>query len=413
MPLLRPVLRCVIASAALLNVGCYSRLQPRPPVVDDVGQWLRDAPRAPTPAAEARYEGMAPPLLLWAVDFSEEVLVELEGDPTYTMIEVTRAKARDGSVHDFALVSSRDGQQSVAVGNPGSLSLARALPLPAYDGGLRVVDLRANGFVERVSAMDLPDGRRLQMAVQAKATGSPPTPRSGSAMNHSQDRLLAAIDLRAFNWGTPLVSIDGTAAKVRALAPGLPFAWRLEQSAGGARAGVGQWADERGVLRWTEDNGASITLRPTASASTLVLEGEDGLAQWRWACAPQPTGACPWTWAEVRQGATTARWDFSPPLPDLRYPIADEHRSRFVLGLDAQPGLVGGEIAVRHHAGGWTVDVLPEAPFWACERPIRAEILEGGKGLWSYRAEVRPELAAGGEGRDRCFAFAPKILDGG
>lgn len=390
--------------------GCVARLLPRPPVVEDSAAWLRAAAVGPSSAATPRYEGRAPPLLLWGVDFTDEVLLELARDPRYGMIELARARAADGAWHEFALVSSLDGTQHVATGTKEAAALARAFPIPSYDGALRMADLRAGGYLERTARLRLPDGRTLQASVQAPTKGQVPKPRNGSAMNHSQDSLLAAIDLRAFNWGFPLARIDGEQAAVREVAPGLPLAWRLEQGTGGVRAGNGLWTERRDGLTWADPEGHSSRLSWGAEAGALIASGTDALATTRWACLPQSNGRCPWTWAEVRQGAVTVRIDFSPPLPDLRYPIASAQRSRFTVAIDAQKGLMAGEIEARHHDGGWTFDTVPIAPYWACERPVRTTLLVGSPGTWAVEARVLPELAAAGGGRERCYATSPRTV---
>jgi len=73
-----------------------------------------------------------------------------------------------------------------------------------------------------------------------------------------------------------------------------------------------------------------------------------------------------------------------------------------VAGSNGIEGYMVGTVRVYSDGDRTVVDVLPQHPFWTCERPLRmrVQLVDGRARL---RAEITPELAGGGAGRDACF----------
>ena len=396
-----------------LLAGCYPHLVPTDPVADPPEAFLgADAwSDADYSGKERLVEHPVVPFRLWGLDFDEEVLFELAHDPTYAMVELTRAIGRDGGEVFFALVAEVSGVQHVVVGDDTAARLAETFPAPVHDGKLRVVRLQGDGAVEYDFAFYLPDGRLLQANVSSKRPGTTPKQRVGNAMNHSADRVLAVLDLEEANWGKAAVFIDEKRTTLRHLGVVLPFVWRLQQTAGGLSfGGVNMAASGQGGLESRlDDVEQPMRWREEEHGDEIWLVGEDRVTDHVVRFKPRTSagwaGPVEIVGARVVHGAVTVvDFAFNPALPDLRYPVTGVHDARMVAGSNGNRGYMRG--TVRTHVVGdrATVDVVPEVPFWACERPMRNRLQMLGDRV-RLRAEVTPALAVGGGGRDACYDY--------
>lgn len=386
--------------------GCFPYLMPTDPVADPPASYLGSpAPSGATYAGLPRSEVPVLPFRLWGLDFEEEVLFELAKDDTYAMVELTRAIGRDGKEVFFALVAEENGTQHAIVGDDTALRLAETFPAPIHDGKLRVVRLEGSRNVEYDFAFYLPDGRLLQAHVTAKKEGQAPGKRVGNAMNHSADRLLAVLDLEEFNWGKAAVFLDEERVPVRHLAVVAPFVWRLQQTAGGmAFGGVNLLPEGEGLNAFIDEVADPIPYRREQHGGEVWLVGADRVTDHIFRFKPSGD-ALELTGVEVKHGdVSVIDFAFNPPLPDLRWPVDRVFESKWVAGSNGNAGYARGVARVHTVEGRTTVDVVPEVPFWSCERPIRNryQFLDGKVRL---RAEVTPDLAAGGLGRDACFEY--------
>ena len=393
----------------LALAGCYPHLVPTDPVADPPSSYLgAPAPSGATYGSARLTDVPVLPFRLWGLDFEEEVLFELAHDETYAMVEITRAIDRAGQEVFFALVAEHNGIQHVIVGDERALHLAETFPAPVHDGKLRVVRLEGRKNVEYDVAFYLPDERLLQGQVTVKKEGQGFPKRVGNAMNHSADRVLAVLDLEEFNWGRAAVFVDERRVPLRHLALVAPFVWRLQQTAGGLSfGGVNMSADGEGLLAQIDGVVEPMPFRSETHGDEVWLVGEDRVTDhvFRYRAPTAQPDALELIGVELRHGdVSVVDFAFNPALPDLRYPVDRVFESRFVAGSNGRAGYARGVVRVQMVEGRTTVDVIPEVPFWTCERPMRSrfQFLEGKVRL---RAEVTPALAAGGLGRDACYEY--------
>ena len=407
----------LVACAVLIlgvSGGCYPRISPIGPVVKDPLAFLAGASSAEVDYAGLKRRTDLPilPLRLWGVEFAEEMLFVLKGHPRYAMIEVCHVRKRNGEWTWFALVAEHSGRQHVAVAGDEDYKLGQSFPAPVYRSGLRVERTEEAGRISYITSFGLPDGQVLDATVQSRSSGTQPGPsqRNGSAMNHSQQSALAIIDLKEFSWARPIVTIDGNPTPVRSLAPGLSYAMRLEQVAGGIAAGLmrivaGSRAGEY-ALHYGNDSGRDpMTLTLRADSREAVLSSADEIVdlEYRFRANAGLDGPLELHQATVRHGSVEA-FDlrFSPPLPDFRYPFTEERSGRLVAGVAGRDGYMVGTY-VSHGSPTPQLLLLPSAPFWACERPIHSAF-ELGPDQALTRSEVRPDVALDGAGAAECFS---------
>lgn len=390
----------------LLLSSCFPYLMPKDPIVAASEDWLGpERPSGVHYSGDPAVQFPVLPFRLWGLYFEEEVLFELAAHPVYAMIEITRVHSRDGEEAWFALVSEHTGLQHVVVGTDQAMELAQTFPAPVHDGRLRVIRLASDTHLEYDTAFHLPNGELLQATITTKLVGEPPPKRNGNAMNHSADRVLAVLDLEEYNWGRAAVFIEGDRVPVRQVVPLLPLVWRLEQTAGGLSWGGLDLVPGSGdvvLVEGIDDVSGVIEYRWDEYGAERHLVGTDRLTEhvYRFRTVGQ---ALELIGAEVRQGEVSV-FDvrFNPPLPDLRWRVGGDHVSQMVASSNGREGYMAGTVRVHSDGDRSVVDVLPAHPFWTCERPIRTRVqLTDDRAR--LRAEVTPELAAGGAGRDACF----------
>jgi len=400
----------------LLLSGCFPHLRPVDPVVSAPADWLgADAPSGRVYDGVQRATDLPViPVRSFGLDFEEEMLFEL-GRGDWGMVEIARVRDRQGQPQWFALVSARDGRQVAVVGDPEAERLALSFPVAMHPGALRVVRLASDTHLEYDVAFYLPDGQLLQAHLTAPIQGRPPAQRNGNAMNHGADRLWGVIDLEESNWAQAQVFLDGINVPVRRLVGVLPLAQRLQQVNGGlAWGGVTMHRGMGGaVLSWALDGAAEpIPFVAQGHGDELRLVGRDlivdHVARFR-AVDGGWDGPVELVGIEVWHGATSALdLRFNPALPDLRYPLDREYRSRMVAGVNGQAGYAVGDVRVWADGDRVRVDVVPRAPVWACERAMK-NVLEIRPEAWRLRAQIAPELAAAGEGREACAEYAEAV----
>jgi hypothetical protein len=78
-------------------------------------------------------------------------------------------------------------------------------------------------------------------------------------------------------------------------------------------------------------------------------------------------------------------------LPDLARPFEGAAESRFSLDVDGQAGHGTGRLRARWEADGPVVEMVPEAPWWLAERPMRTTVRfhDGGADVRIERMEAR------------------------
>jgi hypothetical protein len=297
-------------------------------------------------------------------------------------------------------------RQHVGIGDRADLELASAFPAPAYDAHLRVVRLESDTHLSYDIAFHLPDGRLVQAHTQARNSHPAPSERNGNAMNHSQDAVLAVLDLREMGLSQTTVYVDDHWVPVRVLFPFVPYSMRLVQAVGGFAAGrLRLEAAESGAVA-SVGEGPTYGYRLEQVGDEFHFVGSDPLVDHVYRFRPVTDrgadGPLELVGVSVRHGdieVFSAR--FNPPVPDLRWPIKEVHRSRVVAGAYGQDGYMVGELRVTPDPEGVIVDLLPERREWACERPVRTRVSVGADGV-DLVASIDPTLAAGGQGPEGC-----------
>ena len=358
------------------------RYLPRGPVVDSWArstQWPATAARVDY-TGPARFDGPLVPLAVWGVAYDRD-LVLVDHHPAWEMHELARIPTPDGPVWIAKEARRGTRAQEVTSALPDLDAWLPELPVVRHAAPLEVDDRSTDRRLDLTARWTDPDGR----AVVLEASGPVPARvrrlRNGPTFGHSRDALLAVLDIPS---QAPLtraaLTIDGERQRWVRLAGLVPFTFTLVQTQGGLATGAWEsQATASGVETvWTTPSGRAVALPWTRRSvgDRMILTQADPLRTTTLiyrvtADAEELSEASVRTFGSA---ADAVHLQFSPALPDLRRPFAGVHTSRYVVDLAGQPGHAVGRVEAQWVGDAVQVDVLPTAPVWTTDRPLRATI---------------------------------------
>lgn len=332
------------------------------------------------------------PVQVWGLRYALD-LVLVSDSPDWVMHEYARIDLPDGPLW-IAKDAGRDREQSIVADIDDIESWVPEAPVRRHRRELVVDD---NSSPEALD-LHLAYENTLGQSVEVRYSGEIPTrasdPRNGNTMGHSAGSVAALLDLYLFRiGGKAQISINEEPRKLHRLLGLLPEVYLLAQVQGGFA--VTDFCQGAAPGGFTLRRPCTATDWPTRSEEAWEV-GEDG-------------------WASRTGGPTELRYHFtegeldravalqvgvaeplvtvvvSPRLPDLRRPFAGESRSDFVVDINGQEGHGTGCIRTR-----WTdadtvaVELIPTAPHWFADRPMRGEVHHGpdGTAVTMQRSEV-------------------------
>jgi hypothetical protein len=312
----------------------------------------------------ARTDAPVAPILAWGAAYDLDLVV-VSDHPAWDMHEIARLA---GSGQWIAKDARRGTlEQIVTVDLPDPDVWLPELPVERRAGRVEVEE-RATDRVDVVARWTTPDG---EPAV-AELRGPFPAPawyRNGPTLGHSRDALLAVLDVSR---RSPLtharLTVGGAERRVSRIGGLIPFRFALAQAQGGLATGAWEARGDRTVhatrsgggvaMAWTGDGEVRTTRDPLRTLACRFVDRE--LAE-----------------MTVHQaGAEVTRVVFSPSLPDFSRTWTGSARSRWVIDVGGQRGHAFGE------AEAWTdrLEIVPTAPRWVADRPLRSLLSFDGRG---------------------------------
>ena len=232
------------------------------------------------------------------------------------------------------------------------------------------------------------DGDRTEVHYAGRFPTTRQRKRNGSTMRHSQNQLMAVLDLSHQDLGRGHVNIGGvTQAPARVF--GVPVRAALQQTQGGLV--TGQWLQRAAhggfTTRFGGSDGPSRPWSVDRQGARSAL-GRTGVGC-VWAVQDDPDRQLGFRFLEGPDGALELRelraWQkgqaaagfsmqLSPALPDLRKRFAGEVTSRWVGDVAGQLAHAHGTAVARWTDDGPELELRPTAPWWVWDRPMRTTL---------------------------------------
>ncbi len=371
-----------------LSAACsVPRMLPRGPAVS--AQERSAMPMSPS-GAEYTGEPLAPfpvlPLLVWGAAYDLDLVI-VSRHPEWDMHEYARLATPDGPLWLAKDARSSTMAQSIVADIDDLRSWWPELPVARRAYPLIVEDRSTGELVDVSLSYENIDGQSVEITYRGKPPHSLQRLRNGSTMGHSVDQVMAVLDLSHRDFGeSATVRIDGEDIPLERIAGLIPFRMALKQTQAGLAIGSFREEAIEGGLRTHHrvDEGEPVaqdwTL--TEEAGHLLVQQHSPLRTLRYRFRLED-GARELTELTVTQWGRTdppAHVVLSPALPDLSRRFEGTHTSRFVVDVNGQRGHARGRLEASWGEDGPQLLLIPEAPWWVTDRPMRTTVRYKGDG---------------------------------
>lgn len=376
-----------LAPLSLLLGGCGLRdVLPGPPVVVGAERAAFDAfqPAPVTYTAPAPAGAPVLPIQIWGLRYSLDVVLETE-HPDWIMHEYARIDL-PGATPPYIWIAKdadHDFVQTITSGVPDIRAWLPEIPVPRHAGSVTVVDHSEGSTADLRFQYTNPHGQAVDAHYRGPLPTEPAKPRNGNTMGHSRPSLGALLDIHLYQpGGQAEVAIGGQPQTIRKLLGLYPMKFLLAQTQGGYA--IADFTEQAGAGGFTVTRpGPGAEGWPTAAVE--AWQGTDG-----WVVRPGPVTTLRYHFtageldrAEVVQtgvDAPVTRIVFQPAVPDLRRRFEGSAVSRFVVDIAGQEGHGVGRTIARWDGDAAVLDIVPDAPRWFADRPMRTRITTSAAG---------------------------------
>ena len=374
---------------------------------------LTEGPSGATYTGPARTSVPVLPVVVWGAAYDLD-LVLVSAHPTWNMHEYARLQTPDGPLWIAKDARESTMSQSIVTGLPDVHAWLPELPIETRSSPVQVMDRSTDDWLDLELTYVNIDGEPVRVTYEGRVPRSEQRKRNGSTMGHSRDSLLAVLDLPLRDLGRrATIQIAGERVRIERILGLVPFRMALVQTQGGLASGTlrqvppdGEGSGEgaphgfqtfhggrEAPVDWAMDRaGPDLIVRQATPIRTLTYRFRRGEA-----------GAAELVEARVDQfgrEVPATRVVFSPSLPDLARPFTGRVAARFAIDVNGQEGHATGTVVAWWEGGEPRLRVVPEAPWWATDRPLLAHIrFEGGQVHTTITVD-RDEPSATGAAQD-------------
>ncbi len=360
-------LRDVMPGPAALNAEARDALEPA------VGAALADG-RPVAYLAPPRVRFPVPALQVFGLRYDLDI-VAVSDHPDFVMHELARISTAEGA-RWIAKDSTVDREQCVATDIAEPLGWAAEVPVRRVPSPMTVDDQSSASRIELSVEYTNCLGSPTRIRYSGPAPTRPSKPRNGNTMGHSQKAVAALLDLYLFRPGGQItVEIDDQRREIVPLVGLAPQVYALAQVQGGfAVVDASMEGDEAGFTLTRP--GRDITWPTHAHEDWRVVEHG-------WLVRESPVSTLLYHFVEgeldralvTQQGSVVTEVVFSPRLPDVRRRFEGTARSTFAVDINGQRGHGTGTVDVRWEGDDVVIDLVPSAPEWFADRPMRGTLV--------------------------------------
>ena len=316
------------------------------------------------------------PLQIFGVGYDVDLML-VSDHPSWNMHEYAMVTTPDGPI--WLAKDAREGslEQSIVADRDDLESWLPEVTVRRKRSQVAVKDCSTEKHLELSLAYENIDGEQTEVTWQGPHPTRLERLRNTSTMGHSRDAFMVVLDLSykaAARHAT--IVIGGQKRKIKRLLGLVPMQFALVQAQAGVA--IGEWTHHhspqgfdtvhhgRTRQAWTvHDQGRELVVQqrhPMRTLSYRFLRNGDALEL---------------VHARIEQYARSVplcdMW-FEPALPDFRRPFSGTFNGRYVIDVNGQHSHAVGQIEANSVAGTGILSILPDAPEWTTDRPMRAVI---------------------------------------
>jgi hypothetical protein len=270
------------------------------------------------------------------------------------------------------------------------------LPVAKRAGRLEVVDRSHDEWLDVDLAYENFDGQRVELSYVGVGPRTLQRDRNGSTMGHSRDAVYAVLDLSHRDFAErATLRFDGERVAMSRILGLVPFQAVLQQTQGGFAIGHYVEAPTADGFTTTHDTYSggtrtlAWTLEPSEDGVDAVQRGDFRTLRYRFRRDGDALELASIMVEQWGRAAPTVAVTLEPPLPDLRRRFRGQATSAFVVDVNGQHSHAVGRLEAAWEGGEVVVELVPVAPWWTLDRPMRARVRDGEGGL-----DVRVERVA-------------------
>lgn len=318
------------------------------------------------------------PLQVWAATYELDIIL-VSTNPDWNMHEYALLKTPKGDL--WVMKDAEEGtlNQFIITDLPDVQDWLPELPVTRKSYPVKIVDKSTEKNLDMSFYYENMKGQKVEASYQGKRPTTALKKKNGSTMGHSRQQLLVALDLPYRDFGKKAsISYDGKFYKMDKLLGLVPFQMALTQTQGGASSGQFTMQSENGQLttthqtqsqpctqNWTieQKNGQTIVQQKNDFRSLVYEFSGTEKLELKKAYVQQ--------WNKKEKGVSI---EFSPALPDLRFPFEGEFTSNFVMDIAGKNGNAIGTVTALWKDGQAQLLVNPTKPWWVTDRPMKTVI---------------------------------------
>ncbi len=373
-------MRTHLVLVLFLSSACgLKQVLPGTAVLDAADQAAFETPGPPPIryTSAAHFPTVFPPMQIFGLQYAVDVVLVTQ-HPDWEMHEYARLDTPKGSIW-VAKDADQDGAQTIVSSAPDLETWLPEIPIRRIEAPVEVEDRSEGAEIDLQLSYTNPAGAPVRLWTRGHMPDHPPAKRNGNTMGHSRDIVAAVLDLERFGSRVRAgIQIGGEEVRLKRLLGLMPFKFILRQTQGGVAI-------------------TSFSIRPAEGGFTLTRPADPhedwptrALEAWQGTerAVSYDNGICSFDYSYVNGGLAHAQisqagvalpifqlW-MTPALPDLRRTFEGTTISRFRMDVGDQTSHGTGEIRARWLTPDTVeLELVPTAPDWLADRPMRTRIV--------------------------------------
>lgn len=402
-----------VVMLALFATACgLKKYVPEGPVVSAAERargWGEDVPSGAVYTGKPEVAFPVLPVQVFGAAYALD-LVLVSKHPTWNMHEYAMLETPEGPL--WLAKDAREATMSQSLVGAGVGHLMPEIPLQRKESPVEVEDASTAELLDLVLRYENIDGEPVEVRYRGPRPDKAMDQRNASTMGHSQDTVMAVLDLSHRRFArSASITIGGEEWGLRRVMGLVPLRLALRQVQGGLAVAD---FEQRGAVDWVEEpeerevlgatpgeasdaGGTERSGRPSIRFSVVrggeeepwevrrsdrtveaVQEGELRTLVYRFRVGEDEA----WELVsmdveQVGRQAPPTHIELSPPLPDLRRPFEGRLVSRYVVDVNGQQGHAVGRLEAWWDGEVARVALIPEAPPWTVDRPMETTVTFG------------------------------------